>query len=91
MTVKTSISLTDQQEAFARSLVERGHYPSLSAVLQHGLEMLRAETERRDLDMEALRAALRKRAEGEFTPLEPEGVLSARIVAEARAKYGLSD
>ena len=43
MTVKTSISLTDSQEAFARNLVERGRYPSLSAVLQHGLETVNKE------------------------------------------------
>ncbi len=30
MTAKTSISLTDDQQAYARSLVESGQYPSLS-------------------------------------------------------------
>jgi Arc/MetJ-type ribon-helix-helix transcriptional regulator len=49
MTAKTSISLTDEQESYARSLVERGQFSNLSAVLQHGLEMLR------DAEMQALR------------------------------------
>jgi antitoxin ParD1/3/4 len=47
MTAKTSISLTDSQEAFARGLVARGRYASVSAVLQHGLELLRSETGRK--------------------------------------------
>jgi hypothetical protein len=32
LTAKASISLTDDQDAFARSLVESGQSPSLSAV-----------------------------------------------------------
>ena len=38
MTVKSSISLTDEQDTFARALVEKGRYGSLSAVLQQGLD-----------------------------------------------------
>lgn len=70
MTVKTSISLTDQQEAFARRLVAAGRYPSLSAVLQHGLELLRQETESREAETEALRELLRRRAQGPFVRAE---------------------
>jgi antitoxin ParD1/3/4 len=70
MTVKTSISLTDAQEAYARSLVESGRYPSLSAVLQRGLDMLRTETEAKDAELAALRALLKKRAKGPFISME---------------------
>lgn len=91
MTVETSISLTDQQEAFARALVEAGRYASLSAVLQHGLDLLRAQAEQEDQDRDALRAALRKRAQGPFAPMETEGALSAQIIAEAKAKHGVPD
>ncbi len=66
MTVKTSVSLTDSQEAFARELVERGRYSSLSAVLQHGLELLRLEKEKDDAELAALRALLKTRRRGEF-------------------------
>ncbi len=66
MTVKTSISLTDSQEAFARDLVERGRYSSLSAVLQHGLELLRSEKELEDAELAALRALLKTRRGGAF-------------------------
>ena len=50
MTVKTSISLTDDQEAYARSLMDNGQFPSLSAVLQRGLDMLRRESEMREVE-----------------------------------------
>ena len=45
MTVKTSISLTDEQDAYVRTLVAQGRYPSVSAVLQRGLAMLRRDDE----------------------------------------------
>jgi antitoxin ParD1/3/4 len=70
MTVKTSISLTDAQEAYARKLVEEGRYASLSAVLQQGLELLRADTEARDAETAALKALLEKRANGPFISME---------------------
>ena len=41
MTVKTSISLNDAQADFAKTMVEQGAFPSLSAVVQHGIEMIR--------------------------------------------------
>ncbi len=66
MTVKSSISLTDEQDAFARSLVEQGRYPSVSAVLQQGVELLRLKTEGDDLEKEALRTLLERRMQGPF-------------------------
>jgi len=62
VTAKTSISLTDAQEAFARQLVESGRYPSLSAVLQQGLDLLRAREEGDAAETAALRALLEERA-----------------------------
>lgn len=66
MTIKSSISLTDSQDAFVRSLVERGRYPSASAVLQQGLELLRLKTEGEEIEVEALRKLLGARREGAF-------------------------
>ena len=51
MTVKTSVSLPDQQEAFARRMVEEGRYSSVSAVIQQGLELLRHETEKKAAEL----------------------------------------
>lgn len=66
MSVKSSVSLTDQQAAFARGLVDEGRYSSLSAVIQQGLDMLRHETEARTAETEALKALLKERAAGPF-------------------------
>ncbi len=70
MTAKTSISLTDEQEAYARALVQSGQYPSLSAVLQRGLDMLRRESEIRDAELEALRTLIDRRRAGNFVDIE---------------------
>ncbi len=70
MTVKTSISLTDEQEAYARRLVEGGQYPSLSAVLQRGLDMLRQENELREAEIDALRTLIDQRRQGPFVDLD---------------------
>ncbi|PHS38421.1 MAG: type II toxin-antitoxin system ParD family antitoxin [Robiginitomaculum sp.] len=66
MTVKTSISLTDQQDDFARSLVREGRFSSLSSVVQQGLDLLRDKTEAKNLETEALRFLLRERQSGDF-------------------------
>ena len=90
MTMKASISLTDAQEAFARDLVAAGRFPSLSAVLQQGLELLREETEAREAETEALRALLRERREGRFIEVgEGRGRTEAMLRAK-RAGHGLA-
>ena len=70
MTAKTSISLTDDQQAYARSLVESGQFSSLSAVLQRGLEMLRRDRETQDAELQALRSLIDQRRRGPFVDLE---------------------
>lgn len=87
MTVKTSISLTDAQEAYARRLVDEGRYSSLSAVLQQGLEMLRSETEAKDAETAALRALLEQRANGEFISMEESDKELDRMIARKRGQY----
>ncbi|NLR97613.1 type II toxin-antitoxin system ParD family antitoxin [Rhizobium sp. P38BS-XIX] len=64
MSVKSSISLTEQQDAFARSLVDTGRYSSLSSVLQQGLELLRQKTEAEAAETEALRTLIGRRLDG---------------------------
>jgi len=64
MSVKASMPLTEDEEAFARELVRSGRFSSLSAVLQHDLEMVRRETEAQEAEVEALRAVLHERREG---------------------------
>jgi Predicted transcriptional regulators containing the CopG/Arc/MetJ DNA-binding domain len=66
MTIKSSISLPDDQHAFARSLVETGRFPSVSAVVQSGLDLLRQREADIMTDRAALRALLAERVAGPF-------------------------
>jgi len=66
MTIKSSISLRDDQHAFARALVEQGRFPSLSSVVQHGLDLLREQAADAEADRTALRVLLTERAVGPF-------------------------
>jgi antitoxin ParD1/3/4 len=86
MTAKTSISLTDDQEAYARSLVESGQYPSLSAVLQRGLEMLRRDREIRDAELQALRSLISQRRAGVFVDIETGEAQTRAMIARKRNK-----
>ncbi len=65
MGVKSSISLSDQQDAFARRLVEQGRFSSVSAVVQNGLDLLRQRTEAEEAETAALKAVLADRLRGE--------------------------
>lgn len=90
MTVKSSISLTDEQHAFARALVEAGRYASLSAVLQGGLDLLRRRTDAEETEVAALRKLLVKRRKGEFVTAEGLDERLANMVASNRRAHGLS-
>jgi len=89
MTVKTSISLTDEQEAYARSLVESGQYPSLSAVLQRGLDILRQENELHEAEVEALRVLIDRRRQGPFTDLDTLKSDTLEMLERKRRARGL--
>ena len=90
MTVKSSISLTDEQHAFAKALVEAGRYASLSAVLQQGVELLRQRTDAEDLETAALRALLSHRREGAFVDAREMDTRLARLIADRRRAHGIS-
>lgn len=63
MTVKPTISLTDQAHEFARSLVDKGKFASLSAVVQHGLQLIQREEAEHQARLQAIRADLGRRVE----------------------------
>ena len=85
MSVKASISLTESQDAFARNLVDQGHYASLSAVLQHGLELMREQSQNTD----ALRELLDQRRNGTFVTLKEGKKRTEDMIARKRAARGL--
>jgi antitoxin ParD1/3/4 len=96
MTVKASVSISERQDAFARLLVADGQYSSLSAVVQHGLELLRAENEARQAQTDlmkaetaALRALLEKRAKGPFVTAEEFGNRIDAMLESKRRERGL--
>lgn len=63
MTVKPTISLTDQAHEFAKSLVETGKFASLSAVVQHGLQLIQRDDAEHQARLKAIRVDLGRRAE----------------------------
>ena len=93
MPVKVSISLTGSQHAFARSLVEQGRYPSVSAALQQGLELLRLQTESaaqaEAAGIAALRALVSARKEGAFICGAAMKDRISAMAAKARREQGV--
>jgi antitoxin ParD1/3/4 len=77
MTAKTSISLTDDQEAYAHSLIESGQYPSLSAVLQRDSEM-------RDAELQALRSLIDQRRAGAFVDIDVGEAQTHAMITQKR-------
>ena len=89
MSVKASVSISEQQDVFARKLVEDGRFSSLSAVVQQGLELLREATELKEAELEALRALIAERRAGEFLNLEESHKQIEDMIAAKRAFHGL--
>ncbi|MFD1158939.1 ribbon-helix-helix domain-containing protein [Roseovarius aestuarii] len=89
MSVKASISLTETQDAFARDLVGQGRYPSLSAVLQQGLELLREQTEAKELETEALRALIHERRDGPFVDMNDSRARTRAMLSRKKSQHGL--
>lgn len=85
MTIKSSISLRDDQHAFARALVEGGRFPSVSAVVQQGLDLLRQQDADAQADRAALRALLGERATGSFVTGDD---LRAHLAARRSSRAG---
>ncbi len=90
MTVKSSISLTDEQHAFAKALVDTGRYASVSAVIQQGIHLLRQRLDVEDLERRALYEVLSRRRAGEFVGAEKMDDRLSRMIAEKRRTHGVS-
>lgn len=91
MTVKCSISLTDDQHAFARTLVEAGKFPSVSAVLQQGVELLRRHLETEAMERAALAEVLQQRRAGMFVSGSNMDDRLARMLARKRQAHAVRD
>ena len=89
MTVKSSISLTDRQYAFARTLVDDGRYTSISAVLQQGIDLLQQRLDAEELERRALSEVLLRRQAGEFVPAEEMDARLKRMIADKKRSRGV--
>lgn len=81
MVIKSSISLRSDQHAFARALVDSGRFPSISAVVQQGLDLLRQQDADAQADRVALQALLLQRANGPFLSADQ---LRAKLATQRR-------
>ena len=81
MVVKSSVSLREDQHAFAKALVDAGRFPSVSAVLQQGLDLLQQQDADAQADRAALQALLQQRANGSFVSADQ---LRTRLAAQPR-------
>ena len=91
MTVKSSISLSDDQHSFARTLVESGRFPSVSAVLQQGIELLREKMEDEGVERAALAEILGKRRSGPFLSADKMGARLSRMMDKKRRAHAVRD
>ena len=91
MTVKSSISLTDEQHSFAKEQVEAGRYSSVSAVLQQGIDLLRQRMQDEDLQRAALKALLDQRAAGAFVTGAQMDKSTARMISEKRCAHAVQN
>lgn len=89
MTVKSFISRTDEQYAYAKELVDAGRFPSVSAVLQQGLELLRRQSESEDQERTALAALLRSRRAGPFVSESQMDDRIARLIKRKRRTHAV--
>lgn len=90
MTVKSSVSLTDRQFAFAKGLVDEGLCASVSAVLRQGVDLLEQRLEAEELERNALREVLSRRQAGEFVPAEEMDARLKRMIAGKKCSLGVS-
>ena len=79
--VKSSVSLREDQHAFAKALVKAGRFPSVSAVLQQGLDLLQQQDADAQADRTALQALLQQRANGAFISADQ---LRAKLASQVR-------
>ena len=91
MTVKSSISLTDNQHSFTKKLVDSGRFASISAVLQHGVELLREKMEGEALERAALAELLDKRRSAPFLSVRRMDDRLARMIARKRRAHAVRD
>ena len=86
MSVKASVSISEQQDEYARKLVTEGRYSSLSAVVQRGLELVR---ELKSAELAALKQLLKDRANGPFLSMDEAREQTESLIEQKKKQYGV--
>jgi antitoxin ParD1/3/4 len=76
---------------FARTLVDSGRFASVSAVLQRGVEFLRARMEDEALDRAALAKIVGRRRSGPFLSAARMDSRLARMIDKKRRAHAVRD
>ena len=91
MTVECLISLTDDQHSFIKMLVESGRFPSVSAAVQQGIELLQQKVEDEALERAALGAILGNRRSGPFLSRARMDSALSKMIAKKRRAHAVRD
>lgn len=90
MTIKTTVSYNEDQDAFVECLIASGRFASRSAVFQAGIERLRRDIEDEELERAALREIIaERRAETPISGAEMDARLES-LFADAARRHGLA-
>ena len=71
--------------------MNRGVFPSLSAIVQHSLDALRQKDEAERADTEALKALLQARTQGTFVDVQAFQSRVDRMLDQSTRRYGVED
>lgn len=91
MTIKVSISLTDDQHSFAKTLIDSGRFSSVSAIMQQGIELLREKMEGEALERAAVAQILGSRRSGSFLSATRMDSRLSRMIAKKRLTHAVRD
>ena len=89
MSVKASVSISAQQDAYVRDLVEQGRFSSVSAVVQRRLDLLRKQDEAELLEVATLKVLLKERLAGTFVSAQDFGNQTEKMLIGKRRELGL--
>ncbi len=89
MTVKISVSISDQQAEYARKQVAEGRFSSTSAVIQQALEAKRKEDEEYEAWSAGFFEMLNARAKQPHIPLDEFRQRVDEMLKEERQRLGL--
>lgn len=89
--VKTSISLTEQQYAYLKSMVEEGRASTVSAVVQQAVDAHRLKDEADQAFTRGMRELLAERMKEPALSMEEARAELSRLQAERRRELGLEE